>query len=647
MAEEDKTIALNIEARLKNAQSVRELRQAIREAQGAMLSFGKEGEEQSRRIAQAVANARDRLEEVNQTVNAFDPDNRFAGLQQAAQGIATGVQLATSAMALFGSESEDVQKIMMRVQAAMAFSQAISQIGQMKDAFAAFNAAVKANPILGVVAAIIALTTAAAALYEAFHEDSDAMKAANAEMERTKELSAQLVPEYKRQEELAQAQGKSLKEINQIRRKSIEVQILEAEASARASIQRIKEIRENDSIYESILRKAKAAAEAIGATEQAEKIENEINENKRERAEEDIKNVKEQINNLKDFRNQLKVLDAQEEKQAQDNYKKYTAEQDALKKKEMDMRRAYAAERVKLEQSLQAEVDKMWDEQSLANAENEYDRIERERKQAVADFEKRNKELKDTQAYYEGLRLLKMKYDALAKAEEDKQAEESRAQMEAILAEEEAANDAHLKQRLDKEIATEKAINDAKVSLRQSAFSILNSIADLELVNDKKNSRLKKAIALAEIGIDTAKALGSMTREAADAAAKAQAITPVPGAGAIFYVGYYAARLATIVKNIAAAKRILQGDGSGAVSADGGGGGAAPTIQTPTLFTPQVPPQQTALGGGNQSQQTTSTTQSNPPQLQPPVVRAYVVERDITNSQNTATQYEQLATFTG
>lgn len=209
MAEEDKTIALNIEARLKNAQSIRELRQAIREAQGAMLSFGKEGEEQSRRIAQAVANARDRLEEVNQTVNAFDPDNRFAGLQQAAQGIATGVQLATSAMALFGSESEDVQKIMMRVQAAMAFSQAISQIGQMKDAFAAFNAAVKANPILGVVAAIIALTTAAVALYEAFKQDSEAMKAANAEMERTKKLSEQLVPEYKRQEELAQAQGKS------------------------------------------------------------------------------------------------------------------------------------------------------------------------------------------------------------------------------------------------------------------------------------------------------------------------------------------------------------------------------------------------------------------------------------------------------
>jgi hypothetical protein len=642
---DEKNIALNLVIKGEQGfQSVKELRQYLKELNAAMLQMGDTSSQEFAQLARAAANARDQIDGINENIRAFDPDNRFAGLAQGAQGIANGIQLATSAMALFGAESEDVQKIMMRVQAAMAFSQAISQIGQMKGAFEAFNTAVRANPILGVVAAIIALATAAIGLYEAFKKDSEALQSVNKELERAKKLNEELAPEYERQAKLAEAQGKSMQEVNDIRRKGIDVQLAEINASIKVQEVKLREIKTNDSLWESTQRLLGAALRYIGQAAQANLIELAILQNKKERAAEEEKTLTELNEKKKDLINEIAILAANENKEAEKRGEEYNAKQKALREKDIAERRKYAGERVKAEQALNDEVAKLQDERFLANSKNELDRIAREEEIAVADFKRRNKGLEDEEAYYEGLRRLQDKYGRMKLLEQQRLADESMAQMEAILAEETAKQDAFFAERAAAEIATEKAIADSKAMLRQSSFALLNAIADMELGKDKANQKAKKAIALVDLAIDTGKAIASMTREAADAAAKAQAITPVPGAGAIFYAGYYLARLATIAKNIGQAKRILESGNATSVSGDGGGG-QTPTVNAPQSFTPVVPPTTTLTSGLNTNTQQQQSTQSS--SIAPPAMRAYVLERDITNTQSNVSIYEQNATFTG
>ena len=642
---DEKNIALNLVIKGEQGfQSVKELRQYLKELNAAMLQMGDTSSQEFAQLARAAANARDQIDGINENIRAFDPDNRFAGLAQGAQGIANGIQLATSAMALFGAESEDVQKIMMRVQAAMAFSQAIAQIGQMKGAFEAFNTAVRANPILGVVAAIIALTTAAVGLYEAFKKDSEALQSANKELERAKKINEELAPEYERQAKLAEAQGKSMQEVNDIRRKGIDVQLAEINASIKVQEVKLREIKTNDSLWESTMRLLGATLRYTGQAAQANLVELTILQNKKERAAEEEKTLTELNEKKKDLINEIAILEANENKEAEKRGEEYNAKQKALREKDIAERRKYAGERVKAEQALNDEVAKLQDERFLANSKNELDRIAREEEIAVADFKRRNKGLEDEEAYYEGLRRLQDKYGRMKLLEQQRLADESMAQMEAILAEETAKQDAFFAERAAAEIATEKAIADSKAMLRQSSFALLNAIADMELGKDKANQKAKKAIALVDLAIDTGKAIASMTREAADAAAKAQAITPVPGAGAIFYAGYYLARLATIAKNIGQAKRILESGNATSVSGDGGGG-QTPTVNAPQSFTPVVPPTTTLTSGLNTNTQQQQSTQSS--SIAPPAMRAYVLERDITNTQSNVSIYEQNATFTG
>jgi hypothetical protein len=58
-----------------------------------------------------------------------------------------------------------------------------------------------------------------------------------------------------------------------------------------------------------------------------------------------------------------------------------------------------------------------------------------------------------------------------------------------------------------------------------------------------------------------------------------------------------------------------------------------------------VPPTTTLTSGLNTNTQQQQSTQSS--SIAPPAMRAYVLERDITNTQSNVSIYEQNATFTG
>ena len=104
-----------------------QLRESVKEMQSARAKFG-EFSDQAVIAAKNVARVRDEIDAGNEAAKLFDPGSRFQALTTAASTAAGGVAAVQGAMALFGAESEDVGKALMKVQGAMAFSQGLSQL---------------------------------------------------------------------------------------------------------------------------------------------------------------------------------------------------------------------------------------------------------------------------------------------------------------------------------------------------------------------------------------------------------------------------------------------------------------------------------------------------------------------------------------
>lgn len=105
----------------------KQLREATEELQLARQRFGDLSDE-AVRAAQKVAGIRDSIDAANESAQLFDPGARFQALTTAASTAAGGIAAAQGALALFGSESEDVEKALLKVQGALALSQGLSQL---------------------------------------------------------------------------------------------------------------------------------------------------------------------------------------------------------------------------------------------------------------------------------------------------------------------------------------------------------------------------------------------------------------------------------------------------------------------------------------------------------------------------------------
>jgi len=121
------TVAINLDAKTKGTDSVKSLKAQIREAtQEAAAMSQKFGEfsPQALEAAKRVANLKDQMDDLNEKIQALHPD-KFNQINTIAKGVANGFQAAQGAMALFGAESEDVQKALLKVQGAMALAQGL------------------------------------------------------------------------------------------------------------------------------------------------------------------------------------------------------------------------------------------------------------------------------------------------------------------------------------------------------------------------------------------------------------------------------------------------------------------------------------------------------------------------------------------
>lgn len=133
------TVELEVKSNLKGFKG--EIRQATIEAQEAVRTFG-EFSPEAVEAEKKLAKLRDRMEDFNDRVAAVNPD-KFAQVQTIVQGVARGFQAAQGAMALFGNESEDLQKTMVKLQGAMALADGLEGLGKVNQQFTAIAKNIK------------------------------------------------------------------------------------------------------------------------------------------------------------------------------------------------------------------------------------------------------------------------------------------------------------------------------------------------------------------------------------------------------------------------------------------------------------------------------------------------------------------------
>jgi len=140
MAQET-TVAVKINAQTGGTESVKSLKAQIREATNeAVLLAQKFGEfsPEATKAAQRVAELKDQMGDFQERVAALNPD-KFQAIATLTQGFARGFQAAQGAMALFGAESEDIQKTLVKVQGAMAFAEGVQGVIALTNQFKALG----------------------------------------------------------------------------------------------------------------------------------------------------------------------------------------------------------------------------------------------------------------------------------------------------------------------------------------------------------------------------------------------------------------------------------------------------------------------------------------------------------------------------
>jgi hypothetical protein len=119
-------------------QSIGNVRKALKEANAELIAmqdqFGATSQ-QAINAAKKVADLKDRIDDARQASDVFDPGKKFQVIADVGSKIAAGFSAVQGAMALVGSESEDLQKALLKVQGAMALAQGLSELKDFGEAW--------------------------------------------------------------------------------------------------------------------------------------------------------------------------------------------------------------------------------------------------------------------------------------------------------------------------------------------------------------------------------------------------------------------------------------------------------------------------------------------------------------------------------
>jgi hypothetical protein len=148
---ENKIINLQVNDNINTTEnSVKSLKAQLREAQNEVNALSEKFGATSREAVQAAKQAailKDRIGDAKALTDAFNPDAKFRALTSSLSGVTGGFAAVQGGMALFGKESDDVQKTLLKVQAAMALSQGIQSVGESVDSFKQLGAVIKSTAV--------------------------------------------------------------------------------------------------------------------------------------------------------------------------------------------------------------------------------------------------------------------------------------------------------------------------------------------------------------------------------------------------------------------------------------------------------------------------------------------------------------------
>ena len=118
--------------------SVKSLKAQLKEAQNDVQVLSEKfgaASEQAINAARRAAELKDAIGDAKALTDAFNPDRKFQAFSSAISGVVGGFAALQGAQALLGAESEDLQKALVKVQAALALSQGINSILEARDSF--------------------------------------------------------------------------------------------------------------------------------------------------------------------------------------------------------------------------------------------------------------------------------------------------------------------------------------------------------------------------------------------------------------------------------------------------------------------------------------------------------------------------------
>ena len=610
MADVKKEIALEVSLKDSTSAGTQSAKQRLREMQKeliAMAEAGQQGTDAFKRLEQQAGSLKDEIGDVNQRIKNLASDTkRIDAFVGAVQGIAAGFQIAQGAAALFGDENEDLQKAMLKVQGAMALANGVQQVANLlqKESAVMMGAntlATKAYAFVvgtatgamrafrialaatGIGAIVVALGFAAEAM-GLFSSKTEEATDDQKKLKRSLEDTAGTLEYYERK---LKANGATEEDLAKLRRQTVQNEKAELDRKLQQDISRYGVKNDN---YQNSLR------------QEIELL--------------DIK-IKEETKIIDEAAKQ------RSDKQKAENDKRIT-QNNALNKELADIQKKYQ------------------DEVALINANGlrkELLAIDQKYAADLAKLKKHGKDTADLEAIIRKEKLEKEKEFAIElrnvqqeradkqKEADDKQEQDSIARMQR----EGARRTAQANNELEgqkKRLEDQKFIEEQKVKLASDGFNTIgelaNAFAGSSEESQKRAFNVNKAAGIAQTIIDTF--------AAAQGAYKSQMTVPDPSAPIRASVAAGIAIAQGLARVAAISKTQFKSTSTGTPPPTPAG--TSSSTPAPTFSNPQT----TNLGTGELSGGQGQGTQP---------MRAYVVERDITQSTRRVRRLEEFATIGG
>jgi hypothetical protein len=570
-------------------ESVGSLKKQLREATAevAILSdkFGTTSKE-AVEAAKRAAELRDRIGDARALTEAFNPDAKFKALSASLSGVAGGFAAVQGAIGLFGSESKELEKQLLKVQSALALSQGLQSIGESIDSFKQLGAVIQSTTIFTRANAAANTLTAAT------------MKALGIAVDTTSTSFRVLKTAI-----AATGIGLAVIAIGEL---------ISAISSYTSAADKAKEAQ--DKLNESIKKGAEDALEIeiakINQTGELLKAEAKL----RGDSEKEINEIEQSTRRLRiaarnRYNKEVATIDTEA---ARKNEIAIKNEQDAIRLadinfqiSEKERRKKLADERIKEREEEQKRLDDI--AKRVRQAGLDFEKVQLETKEK----RKKEKEEQDKKDQEEADKILEAEFEK----------ENNRINNLLELSNKKALKEKEIQQA---ELTSRQQVENAKFAAASAGVNLLGALVG---ENEKIANALfvvDKALAVAKIVIDTQKEIAAY--------ASNPTWSLLPDGGAAIKTSYITAakiRAAASIGTIAATT-IAKFKG-GASASNFGAGGSINTSGTPI-----VPTQQAQLTQLNQQSINAIGNQA---------IRAYVVETDITSNQKRIQAIKQRARF--